>query len=107
MQGSLVTFQVPQVADLMCVVHVADIQANDPEWYQVLTANLTSEQQKALQEVMVLADQRKAAAESKRIEQSGGKYLWIQCSVAEDTGLLGYDSVSVAVWLTVCQWLYS
>jgi len=40
---------------------------------------LTSEQQKALQEVMVLADQRKAAAESKRIEQSGGKYLWIQC----------------------------
>ncbi|GFG30315.1 hypothetical protein Cfor_02128 [Coptotermes formosanus] len=49
------------------------IQANDPEWYQVLTAHLTTEQQKALQEVMVLADQRKAAAESKRIEQSGGK----------------------------------
>jgi hypothetical protein len=57
----------------MCVVLIADIQASDPEWYRVLTANLTSEQQKALQEVMVLADQRKAAAESKRIEQSGGK----------------------------------
>ena len=61
---------------LSCWLNVCiftDIQANDPEWYQVLTANLTSEQQKALQEVMVLADQRKAAAESKRIEQSGGK----------------------------------
>jgi hypothetical protein len=54
-------------------VCITDIQANDPTWYQVLTANLTTEQQKALQEVMVLADQRKAAAESKRIEQSGGK----------------------------------
>jgi hypothetical protein len=51
----------------------SDIQASDPAWYQVLTANLTTEQQKALHEVMVLADQRKAAAESKRIEQSGGK----------------------------------
>jgi hypothetical protein len=59
-------------------VCISDIQANDPAWYQVLTANLTTEQQKALQEVMVLADQRKAAAESKRIEQSGGKYLWKQ-----------------------------
>lgn len=58
------------------IVCISDIQANDPAWYQVLTANLTTEQQKALQEVMVLADQRKAAAESKRIEQSGGKYLW-------------------------------
>lgn len=57
-----------------------NIQANDPEWYQVLTANLTSEQQKALQEVMVLADQRKAAAESKRIEQSGG-YVFSQQTV--------------------------
>lgn len=49
-----------------------NLQVSDPTWYQALTANLTSEQQKALQEVMVLADQRKAAAESKRIEQSGG-----------------------------------
>lgn len=48
------------------------MQVSDPTWYQALTANLTSEQQKALQEVIVLADQRKAAAESKRIEQSGG-----------------------------------
>lgn len=55
------------------IVCFSDIQASDPAWYQILTANLTTEQQKALQEVMVLADQRKAAAESKRIEQSGGK----------------------------------
>lgn len=46
---------------------------SDPAWYQVLTANLSKEQQNALQEILVLADQRKAAAESKKIEQSGGK----------------------------------
>lgn len=51
-----------------------DIQASDPAWYGMLTAHLTCEQQKSLQEVFVLADQRKAAAESKRIEQSGGTY---------------------------------
>ncbi|XP_067012437.2 importin-7 [Anabrus simplex] len=57
-----------------------NIQAGDPGWYQVLTGHLTTEQQKALQEVMVLADQRKAAAESKRIEQSGG-YVFNQQTV--------------------------
>ncbi|KAK7864998.1 hypothetical protein R5R35_000025 [Gryllus longicercus] len=57
-----------------------NIQAGDPGWYQVLTGNLTTEQQKALQEVMLLADQRKAAAESKRIEQSGG-YVFNQQTV--------------------------
>jgi hypothetical protein len=57
----------------LCNVCITDIQGSDPTWYQVLTANLTTEQQKALQEIMVLANQRKAAAESKRIEQSGGK----------------------------------
>lgn len=49
------------------------MQATEPNWYGTLTAGLTPEQQKALQEVIVLADQRKAALESKRIEQSGGK----------------------------------
>nr|CAD7399981.1 unnamed protein product [Timema poppensis] len=57
-----------------------NIQANDPVWYQTLTGHLTTEQQKALQEVIVLADQRKAAAESKRIEQSGG-YVFNQQTV--------------------------
>ncbi|KAL0280330.1 UNVERIFIED_CONTAM: hypothetical protein PYX00_001656 [Menopon gallinae] len=49
-----------------------NLQVNDPSWFQVLTENLTAAEQKSLQEVIVLADQRKAAAESKRIEQSGG-----------------------------------
>ncbi|CAH0383093.1 unnamed protein product [Bemisia tabaci] len=48
------------------------LQQNDPGWYGALTSHLSTEQQKALQEIMTLADQRKAAAESKRIEQSGG-----------------------------------
>uniref|UniRef100_A0A0A9YIV7 Importin-7 n=2 Tax=Lygus hesperus TaxID=30085 RepID=A0A0A9YIV7_LYGHE len=48
------------------------LEASDPIWYTALTGNLTPEQQNQLREVMVLADQRKAAAESKKIEQSGG-----------------------------------
>lgn len=52
--------------------YFTDLQIADPGWYQALTGSLTDEQKKGLQEVFVLADQRKAAAESKRIEQSGG-----------------------------------
>ncbi|XP_012286737.1 importin-7 [Orussus abietinus] len=48
------------------------IERTDQPWYRALTNHLTSEQQKALQEIILLADQRKAALESKRIEMSGG-----------------------------------
>ena len=51
-----------------------DIEKTDQNWYTALTSHLTAEQQKTLQEIILLADQRKAALESKRIEQSGGKY---------------------------------
>lgn len=57
-----------------------NLQIADPAWYQALTGQLTEEQQKGLQEVFLLADQRKAAAESKRIEQSGG-YVFDQQTV--------------------------
>lgn len=49
-----------------------NIERTDTVWYRALTGHLTAEQQKALQEIILLADQRKAALESKRIEQSGG-----------------------------------
>ncbi|KAI4503803.1 hypothetical protein M0802_001206 [Mischocyttarus mexicanus] len=48
------------------------IERTDTTWYRALTGHLNAEEQKALQEIIVLADQRKAALESKRIEQSGG-----------------------------------
>uniref|UniRef100_T1J129 Importin N-terminal domain-containing protein n=1 Tax=Strigamia maritima TaxID=126957 RepID=T1J129_STRMM len=48
------------------------IQLSDPSWHAMLTAHLTPEQQKNMQEVFLLADQRKAAAESKQIEKRGG-----------------------------------
>ena len=50
-----------------------EVQGTNPAWYNVLTGNLTGDQQKALGDVIVLADQRRAAAESKRIEEAGGK----------------------------------
>ncbi|XP_023238428.1 importin-7-like, partial [Centruroides sculpturatus] len=38
------------------------LQAAEPNWYNALTSHLNTDQQKALQEVFLLADQRKAAA---------------------------------------------
>lgn len=43
------------------------------DWYNLLTSNLTEQQKKSLMEISVLADQRRAARESKKIEQQGGK----------------------------------
>lgn len=48
------------------------LEANAPGWYQALTTGLSGEQQKVMQEVATLADQRRAAAQSKKIQQSGG-----------------------------------
>ncbi|KAK8784228.1 hypothetical protein V5799_009407 [Amblyomma americanum] len=49
------------------------IQNTDPMWFGALTSGPQSvEQKRSPQEVNVLTDQRKAAAESKRIEKSGG-----------------------------------
>ncbi|PIK52316.1 putative importin-7 isoform X2 [Apostichopus japonicus] len=48
------------------------LQSAEPQWYQALTEHLSLEQQKEVQEVIVMADQRKAVAESKMIEKAGG-----------------------------------
>ncbi|CAH1257344.1 IPO7 [Branchiostoma lanceolatum] len=56
------------------------LQSREPVWYNALTSHLNEEQLKELQEVIVMADQRQAAAESKRIEQQGG-YQFAQQNV--------------------------
>lgn len=57
----------------------SDLEANVPGWYQALTSWLSEEQQKAMQEVATLADQRRAAAQSKKIQQSGGELGTFAC----------------------------
>uniref|UniRef100_A0AAR2JQA3 Importin N-terminal domain-containing protein n=1 Tax=Pygocentrus nattereri TaxID=42514 RepID=A0AAR2JQA3_PYGNA len=49
-----------------------NIQSRDPTWYQALTQTLDEEQGKQLQDIGTLADQRRAAHESKMIEKHGG-----------------------------------
>lgn len=44
----------------------------NPVWYQALTGSLSDDQRKAMLDVATLADQRHAASESKKIQQSGG-----------------------------------
>lgn len=50
----------------------SNLQTTDPNWYTSVTGQLTPEQSKQLEEIFKLADQRKAAAESKQIEKRGG-----------------------------------
>uniref|UniRef100_A0AAQ5Z8K7 Importin N-terminal domain-containing protein n=1 Tax=Amphiprion ocellaris TaxID=80972 RepID=A0AAQ5Z8K7_AMPOC len=49
-----------------------NIQTRDPAWYQALTQALDEEQGKQLHDIGTLADQRRAAHESKMIEKHGG-----------------------------------
>ena len=41
----------------------------------MLTANLSAEQSKSLQEILVLAEQKKGQKRSKEIEKNGGKFF--------------------------------
>ncbi|VDI02496.1 Hypothetical predicted protein [Mytilus galloprovincialis] len=59
------------------------IQTADPVWYQALMTPVTPEQTKELEDVFKLAEQRHAAAESKRIEDAGG-YVFQNQSVPQN-----------------------
>ncbi len=48
------------------------LQANHQEWYSAITADLSQDQAKHIQEILTLYQQRKAARESKSIEKAGG-----------------------------------
>ncbi|XP_048450067.1 importin-8-like [Rhincodon typus] len=54
------------------VVFVTGVQSRDAAWYQTLTAPLSEDQKKQLQEIFTLTEQRKNEAESKKIEGQGG-----------------------------------
>ncbi|CAJ0960718.1 unnamed protein product [Ranitomeya imitator] len=45
------------------------VQSRDPAWYHSLTASLSNDQKKQLQEIYTLSEQRKNAAASRKLEQ--------------------------------------
>jgi hypothetical protein len=49
-----------------------NIQQNDPAWYLALTNHLNSDQQKSINEIMILAEQRRADVENKKKEKLSG-----------------------------------
>ncbi|KAK7477196.1 hypothetical protein BaRGS_00031581 [Batillaria attramentaria] len=59
---------------------LSNLSAADNAWYTALTSQLTPHQQREVEDVFKLADQRKAASESKKIEQGGG-YIFTQRTV--------------------------
>ncbi|KAM4784401.1 importin-8 isoform 1-T1 [Cyanocitta cristata] len=48
------------------------VQSRDAAWYHSLTAPLSEDQKKQLQEIYTLAEHRRAAAETKTVEQQSG-----------------------------------
>lgn len=48
------------------------IQQNDPAWYLALTNHLNSDQQKSINEILVLAEQRRVEVENRRKEKLAG-----------------------------------
>lgn len=50
------------------------IQQNDPAWYLALTNHLNGDQMKSINEIMVLADQRRVEVENKKREKLAGIY---------------------------------
>ncbi|KAL5007680.1 hypothetical protein ScPMuIL_016486 [Solemya velum] len=62
---------------------VQGLQVSDPNWYNTLTTVLNADQTKDLEDVFKLADQRKAVAESKQIEQRGG-YVFSNVTVPQN-----------------------
>jgi hypothetical protein len=59
---------------------IEQIEQADKVWYEQLVGALTEEQRKDIEEIFRLAEQRRAAAESKKIEQAGG-YNFTQVQV--------------------------
>uniref|UniRef100_S4PBC1 Importin-7 n=4 Tax=Pararge aegeria TaxID=116150 RepID=S4PBC1_9NEOP len=57
------------------------LSTSEPALYHALTCVLTDQQQKQLNTIFVLADQRKAQQDSKRIEQSGGYSFTVPAQV--------------------------
>lgn len=49
-----------------------DLQAQDPQYYDLITSKLSPEQQKGLNDVIVTAEQKKAQYNSKQIQKQGG-----------------------------------
>lgn len=48
------------------------LQAQDPEYYNLITSKLSADQQKGLNDVIVTAEQKKAQYNSKQIQKQGG-----------------------------------
>ncbi|XP_045465095.1 importin-7 [Harmonia axyridis] len=56
------------------------LETSEQEWYNKLLSCLNDQQKKALMDICVLADQRRALRESRKIEQQGG-YVFTQQAV--------------------------
>ena len=52
------------------------LESTQVDWYAKLVAPLSEQDKKSLQEVFMLANQRKNARESRNIEQAGGNYFY-------------------------------
>ena len=70
-------FHVLSFIYINCLCQVMQqLESSQVDWYAKLVAPLSEQDKKSLQEVFMLANQRKNARESKNIEQAGGNYFY-------------------------------
>lgn len=50
-----------------------ELPQQDPNWYSMLSANLSEEQKKSLQQILTTAEQKRNQKRSDAIEKSGGE----------------------------------
>uniref|UniRef100_A0A8C1K0X5 Importin 7 n=1 Tax=Cyprinus carpio TaxID=7962 RepID=A0A8C1K0X5_CYPCA len=81
-------------------VIIQNVQARDPAWYQALTQCLDEEQRKQLQDIATLADQRRAAHESKMIEKHGG-YKFADPVVPSNFNFGGSKCTWCSIWIKI------
>lgn len=65
---------------------IEGLRQGQGEWYAKLTSSLTEENGKSIEAVFTLGAQRKAAKESKNIEEAGGKLKLRLCNVGPFCG---------------------
>lgn len=54
------------------------LEINEPQWYQALVSGLSNEQILKLQKIFTVAEQRRAALESQKIQEQGGYAFNVQ-----------------------------
>lgn len=71
MRGKIVTLNLRNFTNRILLF--LELPQQDPNWYSMLSVNLTEDQKKSLQQILTTAEQKRNQKRSDAIEKSGGE----------------------------------